>query len=405
MTSIVRTKKFCILPWIHLHVLPDATVIPCCMSPYDSAYGNGTTESLEQIWNSGKFKELRRKMMDDIPSEGCSRCYNLESSGFESPREYFNSVFSNHLTVVLKTNANGSIPATSFKYIDIRFSNLCNFKCRGCGPTLSSSWFDDYQRLYNRNSDQAKVKSVSANAPNFWEEIKTIIPQAERIYFGGGEPLITKEHFEVLKLLETLEMFDTTLAYNTNLSHLNYSGFNLYEIWSKFKIVSLGISIDDIGKRAEYFRHGTNWKVIEQNLLKIAANYSHVKCYVNCTVNIMNVFYLPEIYNYLLEQKVISTDRFNINLLLDPVELRIQVLPSSLKDKVRTKLKNFSELLLTKGEQYAKAAKDFDRILSFLDEADMSNQLPLFRENTKKLDELRNESFLETFPELSELMP
>ena len=35
-------KSFCILPWIHLNVLPNGSVIPCCISPYDDIYGDGT---------------------------------------------------------------------------------------------------------------------------------------------------------------------------------------------------------------------------------------------------------------------------------------------------------------------------------------------------------------------------
>ena len=403
LLKIIKGKKFCILPWIHLHVLPDSTVIPCCISPYNDTYGNGATESLNEIWNSEKFKKLRHNMLNDLPSDGCSRCYNLENSGFNSMRENYNFEFSDQLPIVLKTTADGEFKEMNFKYIDIRFSNLCNFKCRGCGPTLSSSWFEDHQALYNFTSDQPKVKSVSIESPDFWHELKSLIPHAEMIYFGGGEPLITKEHFEILKLLESLGKFDITLHYNTNLSQLNYGAVNLAAIWAKFKKVKLGISIDDFGARAEYFRHGTKWQVIESNIKKIVKDYSHVICYANCTVNIMNVFYLPEIYNYLLEQKVILPDSLNVNLLLDPIELRIQVLPQALKQTVREKLKAFQDSLLQRGSEYSKVINDIENILSFLNEADMSDQLPLFRKNTLTLDSLRKENFLETFPELAEL--
>lgn len=403
LAEIVSSKNFCILPWLHLHVMPDSSVTPCCISPYDDTYGNGAKQSLEEIWNSEKFKKLRLNMLNNLPSEGCARCYKVEASGFESMREINNIEFEKHLPIVLDTEADGGIKTPTFKYIDIRFSNLCNFKCRGCGPTLSSSWFDDHQELHNFISKDEKVRSVSIGSPDFWRELKSLIPHAEMMYFGGGEPLITKEHFEVLKMLESLEKFDVGLRYNTNLSQLNYGAVNLDEIWAKFHRVSLGISIDDIGPRAEYFRHGTKWNVIEKNIKKIVENYAHVERYVNCTVNIMNVYYLPEIYTYLLKNNIISTNSFNMNLLLDPLELRVQVLPFKLKNKIRERLKVFQQNLQKKGLPFKKAADDFANLILFLDEEDMSDQLPVFRANTLKLDSLRKENFLVTFPELIEL--
>jgi MoaA/NifB/PqqE/SkfB family radical SAM enzyme len=399
-----ESKTFCMLPWIHLHVMPDSSVLPCCISPYDDHYGNGKTESVMEIWNSEKFKELRLNMLNGIASKGCSRCYQIEKSGFGSMRKNINNQFQRHVDLVEATKADGSLEKIDLKYIDIRFSNLCNFKCRGCGPTLSSSWFDDHQQLYNYKSEETKVRSVSAGSPKFWDELKSMTPYAEEIYFGGGEPLITQEHYEVLKHLDALQRYDVRLCYNTNLSQLNYGSVDLVEMWAKFKMVSLGISIDDLGARAEYFRSGTKWSVVEKNMIKLRDNYKGIKLYVNCTVNIMNVLYLPELFNYLTENRIISPKGMNINLLLDPHELSIQVLNPFLKTKVRNKLNVFKLQLLSKSQEYAKAALDVDNIIKFMDEDDRSDLLPTFREHTLKLDEIRKESFLTTYPELSTLL-
>lgn len=398
------TKNFCLLPWLHLHVLPDSTVIPCCVSPYDDSYGDGKTQSIKEIWNSDKFKKLRSNMLNDIPSEGCSRCYQIEKSGFVSLRESLNRNFKKNINLVSKTNEDGSLPYLDLKYIDIRFSNLCNFKCRGCGPTLSSAWHDDHQLLFDYKSDQPKIKSVSINSPDFWEEFKSLIPHAEQIYFGGGEPLITKEHFEILRLLDTLGKYDVTLCYNTNLSQLNYGNTDLAQLWLKFKHVKIGVSIDDLGDRAEYFRNGTKWEVIEKNLFKLRDNYKNINLYTNCTVNIMNIYYLPEIYNYLTSHEIIHPDSFHINLLLDPCELSAQVLPPELKMKVKEKLRNQIDTWRLNFFTFGKVINDFENVITFMEEKDLSEHLPLFRKNTLKLDSIRSESFADTFPELIELI-
>ncbi len=404
--KLIESKTFCLIPWIHLHVMPDSSVIPCCVSPYDDLYGNGANQTLKEIWNSDRYKQLRHNMLNDIPSEGCMRCYKVENSGFDSMRTSINQRFAHCLSKIDDTKEDGSfqLDGPKLDYIDIRFSNLCNFKCRGCSPALSSSWYDDHQQLFNYKSNEKKVKSVSVESPQFWEELKEAIPNSEEIYFGGGEPLITKEHFEVLKLLEKMQKFDVRLSYNTNLAQLNYGNHNLAEIWSKFDFVKVGISIDDQDARAEYFRHGTKWKVIEENLKKLITNHPTVMRYVNCTVSIMNVYYLPELFNKLVDTNVIDSMNFNINILLAPDEYTIQVLPAHLKLMVREKLSAFKNELINRGPLFIKAANDFENIITFMDENDRSDLLNVFKEHTLKLDSIRNENFAATFPELRELV-
>ncbi len=395
------SKVFCILPWIHLNVMPDSSVIPCCVSPYDDVYGNGEKQNLSEIWNSEKFKTLRLNMLNGIESTGCARCYSLEASGFKSMRQEMNNHFQNAAALIDKTNKDGSLDDINLKYIDIRFSNLCNFKCRGCGPALSSSWQNDHQQLYQTPSSEMKVKSIAVNSPEFWRELFSLIPEAEVIYFGGGEPLITKEHYEVLSLLNTLGKHDIELRYTTNLSQLHYGHYDLSEIWNKFKKVTLGISIDDLGKRAEYFRHGTKWAVIEKNLQTLVEKYPQIIRSVNCTVNIMNVYYFPEIYEYTVLSGLIDPVEFNVNLLLDPDELRVDIMDAEMKRKISTRLKKFKFKLQCMDRKFHYVLKDIDSILNFMNSSDKSHLLPLFKEKTRQLDQLRGEDFSSTYPELS----
>lgn len=402
MGKVVQ-DTFCILPWIHLNVMPDSTVLPCCISPYEDIYGNGATETFSEIANSEKFKELRKSMLANLPSSGCKRCYQLEDAGFQSMRMQMNHFFKDYLPLKDQTAADGSIKNMPLKYVDVRFSNLCNFKCRGCGPDLSSSWFEDHQVVYNYQNNRNKVNRISTIAPEFWNELKQLIPDADIVYFGGGEPLITKEHFEILQLLVEKKKFNVVLRYNTNLSQLHYGDHNLSAIWSRFDSVSLSISIDDIGPRAEYFRHGTNWAVVERNFKTLMEFHPKVERNINCTVNIMNVYYLPEIIKYVLENGFVAPENFHVNLLLDPVEYRIDVMPVELKKRVTNKLTKLRFYFLSLDHTYLKLARDIENILKFLNEQDLSAHLALFQESTARLDGLRHENFTKTFPELAEL--
>lgn len=403
-SSLEKSKTFCILPWLHLHVMPDSSVLPCCVSPYKDSFGDGKTQTIEEIINSEKFKTLRQNMLAGIPSAGCSRCYKLEKNGFFSMRNEMNHAFKKYFHLAETTAPDGKIENLTMKYVDIRFSNLCNFKCRGCGPTLSSAWYEDHQAVYDYQATAGKVKSISVNSPRFWSELKEIIPDADIIYFGGGEPLITKEHFEILSLLIEQKKFDVELRYNTNLSTLNYGPYHLSELWSQFKKVDLSISIDDLGKRAEYYRHGTNWSNMENNMRILMDEYPQINRDVNCTVNIFNVYYLPELIRYLFDRGFVEPARFHFNLLLDPDEYRVDILPLAIKEKVVNKLTKFKIFIAGSGEQYLKTECDLEKIIKFMMESDRSASLSQFRDVTAKLDKIRGESFANTFPEISEFL-
>lgn len=299
------------------------------------------------------------------------------------------------------TSSEGEYTEIKLKYIDIRFSNLCNLKCRGCGPSLSSSWYDDYQKLYDFKSEDPKVRSISNDSPDFWKIFKNVVLDAEEIYFGGGEPLITKEHFDLLRYLISIGKTDVRLSYNTNLTTLTYGNHNLAELWSQFKDVNLGISIDDLGLRGEYFRSGTKWAVLENNLRILKDSYPLIRRYVNCTVNLTNIYYLPELYEYLTAEKVINENGFNINLLLDPNHLRIDVLPREAKMEVKRKLEAFMAKF---GEHPPKFFYDLKNIIQHMLKEDHSHELPSFIKITKKLDQIRSEDFIAVYPELAKII-
>lgn len=397
-------KVFCMIPWVHLHVMPNSTVIPCCVWPYTDVFGDGKTQDAKTIWNSEKYRELRRNMLEGKASKGCERCYSVEKAGFTSMRQTTNMRFAEHAEVIKKTAPDGSFPELRLRYIDIRFSNLCNFRCRGCGPDLSSAWYDDHQALYNFKSDKPRVMSIATDSPDFWRELKAMIPDAEEIYFGGGEPLITREHFEVLKLLTDLGRTDIRLSYNTNLSTLSYGNHDLADIWSKFEEVTIGISLDDIGARAEYFRNGTKWSVIESNMRRLRDEFPGIHRYINCTVNIHNVLYLPEIVESVVGDYGINPSQFFINLLLNPDEYVLHVLPTSIKSKIQTKLQEFEKLCHSRAGAWTVVGNNMRKVLAFMEEKDSSDSMPSFRERTRSLDRIRSEAFVKTFPELAELM-
>ena len=49
----------CILPWIHMHPWPNGKTMLCCDSPWDNNIGDLRENSLEEVWNSERMKQVR----------------------------------------------------------------------------------------------------------------------------------------------------------------------------------------------------------------------------------------------------------------------------------------------------------------------------------------------------------
>ena len=158
----------------------------------------------------------------------------------------------------------------------------------------------------------------------------------------------------------------------------------------------MGVSIDDVEKRGEYFRHGMNWDKTLENIHYIKTHSPHVKFSVNCTINAMNVLYITEIHQRLIKEGIIEPHEFSSNLLIDPVELRTRILPAELKSIATSKIKQYMLDYLSFGwNQHSVTYMNsvFVSILQYMNQEDESNLLPQFKDRTKKLDKIRGESY------------
>ena len=193
------SKTFCMFPWVHLNIVPNGNVYPCCVGVSSDPLGKITDDvKFDDIINNENFKELRNNMLADIPSNACTSCYDLEKFG-NSFRKYANESFGHLIDEALdNTDSDGTLHDFKMRYCDVRFKNICNFKCRTCGPDYSSSWALEENR---HMGTKHKIYDLSTNT-NILEEFLNHIPNVELVYFAGGEPLITDEFSEKVKSYE-----------------------------------------------------------------------------------------------------------------------------------------------------------------------------------------------------------
>jgi len=405
---LTESKTFCMMPWVHMHAFPDGRAYPCCLSDYWHPIGDLRKSTMEKVWNEKPLRDMRQNMLTDQECKECTKCYEQEANGFFSMRNDANRNYGHHVAEVEQTTKDGTHPEFKIRYWDVRFSNLCNFSCRSCGPIFSSNWYNDHVKLYNRKPDvlgreMSRVEYTAGDEDAMLEQMLPHIPYLEQVYFAGGEPLIMKEHYFMLEKLIEHNKTDIRLQYNTNFSELRFKDKHVFDYWRHFKNVSVGASLDASGERAELMRRGTDWTQTLLNRKRMMEEVPHVDFYISATISAMNVLHVLDFHKQWTELGLIEAKDFNVNICQSPEWYRIDILPEEFKRNVVIPAYEQHIAWLEPQDRLQRATNGFKSALNFIQANNRSDQLPRFREEIKKLDEIRNENFWNTFPELNEL--
>jgi len=427
------SKTFCVLPWIHLAFEPNGKVLPCCLMSnflHTTGWkaGDLNTQTIDEIWNGDKMKEIRKQMLNGEEPKFCHKCFDRERATpknviLDSSRYQHNTAFKEKIKEVKEiTSEDGSVSKIDLKYWDFRFSNKCNFKCKTCGPDYSSSWVDDTKKMMYFGREMPVEKPEHDIDPqNIWgnklrkiENVDTLsrfeflrnhVKEVEKIYFAGGEPLIMDEHYFVLDMLLEQKRTDVMLTYNTNTSTLIYRGKNVLDYWKQWdkNKIQVWSSIDEIGPRAEIIRKGTVWSEVENNLKQISD--LGIFLMPGITTSALNVFRIPEIIDRFIEIGIVGKKQhyrnWSLNLLYTPTYYHITLLSDKLKNETITKLDDYTTRIK---KQYN---IDFSDKFSLIKSVLQQPHNPLYKQDfinvTKNLDVIRNENTFETIPELKDV--
>jgi radical SAM protein with 4Fe4S-binding SPASM domain len=400
-----ESKTFCMYPWIHLHAYPTGEVHPCCHAEWKQPpLGNSKIDSLEQIWNSPAQQQLRLDMLSETTNPACQRCYEQEQAGFFSGRKSANKHHGHNINRVAQTQDNGTVELFQMTYWDIRFSNLCNLRCRTCGPTFSSQWYQDQIVLAGAEwgkTNQA-LNYAGKTKTDMWEQLIPHLDYVEKIYFAGGEPLMMEEHYNILDELERRGRFDVQLIYNTNFTHVKLKDRYVFDYWRRFESVSVGASLDDMGPRAEYIRKGTDWDQIVRNREMMMQTCPNTDFYISPTLSVMNALHLPKFHRTWVDQGYIKPQDVNVNILQDAPQYRIDIVPMKYKQRIRLAYEEHLEWLRPL-DPLQRATVGYESAIKFMMATDNTELLPKFWFATKALDHIRKENVLQVIPELEEL--
>ena len=390
--SNLPSKTFCILPWIHFFHDPTGRIKPCCAAQGNFGNIQDFTDS-SSVANTEAMRSVRRGMLAGLQPNACIGCYREEFHGLPSFRTAKNQDI-DHLNIdvehlLSKTLADGYLQDFTLQYWDIRFSNICNLKCRMCGPDYSHSWGTDSVAVYNR---EPKTNYV-IHALNEQTDMLRYgdLSQLKEVYFAGGESLFQQEHWDLLDRLIELKLTDIRLTYTTNLTKLQFGQRKLEDYLKHFSNVLFIVSMDAAEQLGEYIRSGLNWQQLTQNI-ETVRQYPGVKIKFNCVVSVYNILHL----NSMLEFAYANGNTFDpidLTVCHHPVQLNIKNLPQELKDLSRQRLLESS--------RYQEQQTRIDGIISYMSDSPVSSWRETCR-FTNKLDQLRNESVLEVVPEFKQ---
>ena len=390
----------CILPWIHMHPWPNGKTMLCCDSPWEHNIGDLRENSLQEVWNSERMREIRLNMLNGKKCKECVRCYEKENYGHDSLRTRSNKDWlEKHWGKVANTNADGSLDDLHIAYLDFRFSNVCNLRCRYCGPELSSNWYKDAVESSFNVSPTEKIIQIRKDVDGFMDEFTPMLEHIEQIYWAGGEPIMMDEHWGIMNKLVEMGKTDIRIFYNTNFTKLKYKKYNVLDLWKNFDNISVGASLDAEGIRGEYQRKGTNWSDVVENIEVLRARSPEVDFYVSATVSAYNAWHITDFHRNWVEAGYIKPGDWYMNVLLNNPRFRMSVLPQSLRAEIKAKWQKHLRWLEPL-DHIGRATEGYNSAIKFLDD-DHTHLLDEFKAFNVEFDKLREENFDDVYPELA----
>ncbi len=409
---------------------------------------------LEEIANNPSalhntnFKKEQRKLMleGERPTE-CDYCWTVEDSDKKD------EVFSDRITKsaedwslpyydkIINSSHNKDINPT---YLEVSFSNVCNFKCSYCSPSISSKWMEEIKQYggYPTRTSFNNLETLTTedrvpiphNQQNpyveaFWKWWPDLYQDLKVFRITGGEPLLSKDTFKVLDYIIENPNPNLELCINSNLV-IPPSIFNNFVEKMKriqgeglVKNFKLYTSCEASGKRAEYIRFGFDYNKWKDNCFTILNDIPDSRLTNMATYNALSVTTYKDMLNDMLEMRNhfktkerITPITFDTAYLRWPWHQSIFILDASYRNIIRDTVthmyqnKEVSDWIPLTGKGFY----DFEinrmrRIYHVFD--DKLNGGLEFNKTTKKdrfdfykfvneHDRRRGTNFLKTFPEM-----
>ena len=402
--------KFCVLPWISIEASPIGTLRPCCLADDDIVDNEGNKFKLDsgnftftEVQNSNHMHKLRKQFLAGEQPQTCRKCWNEERAGRTSKRMHtlkrLKSSMAKHF---LSSGADKewTLDAKPLMFLDLKLGNICNLKCRICGPWSSSQFATEEINQLPREQQKSghAYQMLRAGAwprenTQFWQQIDSVLTDIRYIEFTGGEPFMIDEHFDMLQgIVDRGIAHQVEIHYNTNGTHMPARAM---DIWPHFKTVEVAFSIDDLGERFEYQRTNAKWAEVEDNIQQfklLRDTMPNLQLQCCSTVNVFNVRYIDQLAHWIALQRF---DFVYWNMMHDSWYFSIATLPDTAKASIAEHLRS--------ADIPPEYCEEFDHIINFMLNGASTDGFML-RMKIADLDRKRNQNLREVESEFAALI-
>src|SRR6056300_759137 len=252
------------------------------------------------------------------------------------------------------------------RYVEVSFSNTCNFKCAYCGPQYSSKWVEEIEKhghydtatrfnsiedIKKRNEMPYKKTDHNPYIDAFWEWWPDLYKDLHTFRITGGEPLLSPDTFKVLEYIQEHweENPNLSLAINTNLGVPKKLVDRMITIAkdlvdnNKVREFIIFTSVEATKEQAEYVRFGLDYDQFWVNIEKILTELPQVTVNIMAAFNALSVFTYSDLIDKVLEVKKKYTNDmryWNTPLQLDtsytrwPPHLNVKILEPEHKELI-----------------------------------------------------------------------
>jgi hypothetical protein len=244
--------------------------------------------------------------------------------------------------------------------------------------------------------------ALKRNNPNLLQQYMQHVDSVEQVSFEGGEPLMMQETYDFVDKLDEHKRHDVSLQYITNMTHTGLGNRSVFDLWRKFKNISIFASLDGEYKRGEYLRPGSyQWQQVIDFRRQMIEQRPDIFFSIHSTLTIINALHMPDFHRNWVEQGLINAENWIVNTLIDRPYLKVTSAPSFLKDKIKAKYVKHLEWLRPR-DPNGKSTSGYISILHAL-EIDDQFDPQLFWKEIELRDRYHSVKLLNTFPELSGL--
>ena len=435
---------FCLAKWSQVTIHLDKGLTHSCHHPSPHKIPLRELKNNPSALHNTRYKKKkRREMLNGKRPRECDFCWNVEDNSnsfsdriLKSAEPWAWDQFENIKSSNWNKNYNP-------RYVEVSFSNACNFACAYCGPQYSSKWVEEIEKYggypteHSFNSidqikarDQMPYKQSEHNpyVEAFWKWWPDLYPDLHTFRMTGGEPLMSKDVWKVLEYIRDNPDINPnlSLSINTNLGVPDKLIDKLLDIAedltqnNKVRELIIFTSCEATGRQAEYSRFGLDYDKFWFNIEKILKRLPKVTVNIMAAFNALSVFTYSDLIDkvYEFKKKYHNDQRYWVeSLQLDtsylrwPTHLSVKILEPEHKELILEAAKKalyygmkdtpmtthgFSDIQIQKIKRtydYAIGDSDFD----------VEKYRKDFVKFVTEYDKRRNTNFLEVFPELKDM--